>query len=745
MHNIKEISLGYLQAGLCVLPANVQLKFAALSGWKQYQQRLPYDSELQSWFSGSNNGICIVAGKVSGNLEMIDFDLQAQAYQRWYDLVQSQSPGLIDKLVIERSQSGGLHVIYRCETEICGNMKLAQQKVTVPSEAEAEVCGKNYKPRKDKDGDWFILLTLIETRGEGGLFLCAPSAGYELIQGEFTAIPVLTSGERDILLEAAWSLNEFIPEPTPEPVPEPVTTLTNSGLRPGDDYNARGDVKALLQSHGWTCVKAGENEYWRRPGKTLGWSATLKNRVFYVWSTNANPFEAEKPYSPFSVYTLLEHNGDFGQAARALASQGYGQREQDNSDVDLSGIVNKDLASKSEEWQDDAVCLSDLITDFHGLNPPIIHGLLREGETMNIIAAPKVGKSWLVNSLSIAIATGLDWLGFKVEQGPVLVIDNELHVNTLTYRYMELAKAMKLNPKLFSQQVKIKSLRGQLKDLMALGQYFGRLKPNTYKVIILDAFYRTLPDKTDENDNGAIARLYNSLDCLAMYLNCAFVLIHHTSKGNQSQKSITDVGAGAGSQSRAVDTHVILRPHEDADKIVMDAAVRSWAPLESLVLRKQHPLFEVDTSADPTALLGAEKKRESKKEVILNEFVDTCIGSQDPCLMSDIARLASQHYDLSERKSKAMVDSAIDENLAVKIHTGSRVQYTKFREGFSGEKGQWVAALLARNPDADIANIAQLTGVSERYVRKIKCGTDAELAGTEFHDSSTLTRDEDTS
>jgi hypothetical protein len=113
--------------------------------------------------------------------------------------------------------------------------------------------------------------------------------------------------------------------------------------------------------------------------------------------------------------------------------------------------------------------------------------------------------------------------------------------------------------------------------------------------------------------------------------------------------------------------------------------------------------------------------------------------------MSDIVRQASQHYDLSERKTKAMVDSAIDENLAVKIHTGNRVQYTKFREGFSGEKGQWVAALLARNPDADIANIAQLTGASERYVRMVKNGNDAEMAGNDFRDSSTLNPDEDTS
>jgi virulence-associated protein VapD len=742
MPNIKEISFSYLKAGLSVLPANVQLKFAALSGWKQYQQRLPYDSELASWFSNGNNGVCIVTGKVSGNLEMIDFDIAAEMFEPWQAIVKKELPALLPKLVIEKSQSGGRHVIYRCEDEICKSLKLAKRKITVDSNDEVTFCGKKFKPIQDKDGSWYILPTYIETRGEGGLFLCAPTPGYELIKNDFTEIPVISAEDRDILLSAALSLNEYVPEP----IQPPQTTTSPSGnLRPGDDYNTNGDIREVLLQHGWQCYQGGENEHWCRPGKTSGTSATLKNRVFYVFSTNAHPFESEKAYSPFSVYTLLEHNGDFAQAARALAQQGYGQRQQDSSDVDISGIVGKDLASESSEWQDDAVSLSNLITDFSGLNPPIIHGLLREGETMNIIAAPKVGKSWLVNSLSIAIATGLDWLGFKVEQGSVLVIDNELHVNTLTYRYMELAKAMKLNPKLFSQQVKIKSLRGQLKDLMALSEYFQRLKPNAYKVIILDAFYRTLPDKTDENDNGAIARLYNSLDCHAMRLNCAFVLIHHTSKGNQSQKSITDVGAGAGSQSRAVDTHVILRPHEDEDKIVMDAVVRSWAPLESLVLRKQHPLFEVDTTADPTALLGAEKKREPKKEVLLNEFVDTCIGSQDPCLMSDIVRLASKHYDLSERKTKTMVDSAIDENLAVKIHTGSRIQYTKFREGFSGEKGQWVAALLSRNPDADIANIAHLTGASQRYIRMVKNGNDAEMAGNDFRDSSTLTPDEDTS
>jgi predicted DNA-binding transcriptional regulator AlpA len=44
---------------------------------------------------------------------------------------------------------------------------------------------------------------LIETRGEGGLFLCAPTPGYTLLQGTFANVPLLTAAERETLIEAA--------------------------------------------------------------------------------------------------------------------------------------------------------------------------------------------------------------------------------------------------------------------------------------------------------------------------------------------------------------------------------------------------------------------------------------------------------------------------------------------------------------------------------------------------------------
>ena len=67
--------------------------------------------------------------------------------------------------------------------------------------------------------------------------------------------------------------------------------------------------------------------YLRKPGKNKGHQATLHAvapNIFWCFSTSAAPFEVKKPYSPFQVYGLLEHNGDFTAAAKALAKLGFG-------------------------------------------------------------------------------------------------------------------------------------------------------------------------------------------------------------------------------------------------------------------------------------------------------------------------------------------------------------------------------------------------------------------------------------
>jgi hypothetical protein len=321
-----ETAKTYLDSGLSVLPAKRELKCPAVKSWKAYQERLPTQQEVGAWFANKHDAVCIVTGKASGNLEIIDFDNGGELFDPWMDLVGESAKELIDSLVIEQTPSGGWHVVYRCKTEVSGNLKLAQGQ---------------------RDGK---LITLIETRGSGGLFLCAPTPGYELAQGDFTAVPTITEEQRDVLLSATRQLNEHWV--SADPIPQ---KIQSSGLLPGDDYNQRGDIEKLLEKYGWKYIYSNnDNDYYRRPGKNSGsCSASLKDRTFFVFSSNAAPFAAWKSYSPFALFTQLECHGDYSFAAGELASQGYGDSKPDNSDVDISAITSAVTPKvKSEELAD---------------------------------------------------------------------------------------------------------------------------------------------------------------------------------------------------------------------------------------------------------------------------------------------------------------------------------------------------------------------------------------------------------
>src|ERR1051325_6382399 len=127
-----ETAILYQRAGLSVLPARLAEKRPALPGWKEYQSRLPTEAEVTAWFANAHDALCLVTGAISGNLELIDFDNGGELFDRWAQLVETEAPGLLARLVIERSQSGGRHVVYRCAAPVCGSIHLAQRVVPTP-------------------------------------------------------------------------------------------------------------------------------------------------------------------------------------------------------------------------------------------------------------------------------------------------------------------------------------------------------------------------------------------------------------------------------------------------------------------------------------------------------------------------------------------------------------------------------------------------------------------------------------
>lgn len=138
------------------------------------------------------------------------------------------------------------------------------------------------------------------------------------------------------LMEAANEAKLLIPVPEAArlSVPVPRAESADDELRPGDDFNVRGDWQEILVPQGWQVHHSrGDTVYWTRPGKELrdGYSATTGRAAdadrLYVFSSST-PFTPELAYSKFAAYSLLVHGGDYSAAARELRGLNYGAPSQ---------------------------------------------------------------------------------------------------------------------------------------------------------------------------------------------------------------------------------------------------------------------------------------------------------------------------------------------------------------------------------------------------------------------------------
>lgn len=303
------------KAGLSIVPPREDGTKAPLGTWLRYQRERPSREQIDEWYEGGREGIGVVCGAISGNLTMLEFE-DDDTWQLYRDNAESTGLGEVLGRVasgwMERTPGGGVHLYYQC-SDVRGNKKLAKRP-TKPEE------------RLHEHDFW---RTLIETRGEGGYSVISPSCGrthetglcYELLSGGPRTLADITPDEQRDL----WQLASVFDESEVSRAEEPRYV---GSLRPGDDFNQQANWRDILEPHGWQFLfQRGDTWYLRRPGKNIGISGTVNWGGFDCFRnfSSSTPFDA-KMYSKFSVYGILEHRGDFREAARELVRQGYGTR-----------------------------------------------------------------------------------------------------------------------------------------------------------------------------------------------------------------------------------------------------------------------------------------------------------------------------------------------------------------------------------------------------------------------------------
>lgn len=328
-----------LRAGLHPLPCTRDKKPTITRS--DTGDRKPTETEIARW---DVSYVGLICGQGDAPVLCIDFDQAGKFFPAYEARVSAERPELWRRLVLEVSPSGGYHLWMRTQRPF-KSFDLAHEVIEVEGLGKYDTNGKPVDPANPpkksykafEHGDrWIIIPVAIETRGATNRLshfaLCDPSPGYRLVRGDLLDMPLVDDGDVEYLLGLAREFEQYIPEPKNEKWQ--AKAQAEGGTRPGDLYNAQEDVAdrvlELLIEHGWT-----EDHHDRegrihlsRPGKSAGTSATLTtNGVFYNFSSNGHPFEEDQAYSPFRVYTMLEHDGDFSAAARALRGEGFSAEE----------------------------------------------------------------------------------------------------------------------------------------------------------------------------------------------------------------------------------------------------------------------------------------------------------------------------------------------------------------------------------------------------------------------------------
>lgn len=358
---IVDAALTWHDAGCSIIPVRADGTKIPVGEWKPFQITRMERPRLEKWFhQHPEQGIGIICGAISGNLEMLELEGRACNGDILDQIIEACGEDdtfeqLLSQGYCEWTPSGGLHFLYRlADHEVPGNTKVARRPATVEELAE--------KPL-DK------IKVLAETRGEGGYLVVAPSGGrvhatgdsWSVAAGQLGEIPTITWRQRQTMVEAIHRVLDEMPEAAPAPPrPSPASLLPGRDTRPGDDYNNRADWNDILVPHGWTISHhQGHTTYWVRPGKDAraGHSASTGRAAdgdrLYVFSS-ATVFEPETPYNKFSAYALLEHSGDFAAAARALRSQGFGDRTAATMGMAASTQATSSALAQTN-WADAAV------------------------------------------------------------------------------------------------------------------------------------------------------------------------------------------------------------------------------------------------------------------------------------------------------------------------------------------------------------------------------------------------------
>jgi RecA-family ATPase len=252
--------------------------------------------------------------------------------------------------------------------------------------------------------------------------------------------------------------------------------------------------------------------------------------------------------------------------------------------------------------------------------PQLVHGILHQGSKLVIGGGSKSYKTWSLLDLAVSVAAGVPWWGFETEKGRVAYINFEIQNSFFQRRMFDILEAK--NCTVDRGQFLYWGLRGYAAEFGGLlPEVVDKTKDQKLALIVIDPIYKGLGDR-DENKAGDIAGLLNQIERLAVDTGAAVAFGHHFSKGNQAGKEAMDRIGGSGVFARDPDTILTMTKHEEENAFTVEAILRNFAPIDSFVVQRQHPLMVRNDELNPAALKQAGPTKEKYSDEDILESLD---------------------------------------------------------------------------------------------------------------------------
>ena len=177
-----------------------------------------------------------------------------------------------------------------------------------------------------------------------------------------------------------------------------------------------------------------------------------------------------------------------------------------------------------------------------------------------IAAASGSGKSWLGIDLAIACASGRPWCHFiETTKTKVLYINEEIEKRKFWGRFCM------MHPTDIPDLHIIQKKNTKVDKPLHLNKLVRYVKENEIKLVIIDTFVRI--HSMDENDNGAVAKLYDRFQEL-IDAGAAVVVLHHNKKLAPGSAITQDTMRGASDLAAQAD--MVLSIYHDIEAKTYD-------------------------------------------------------------------------------------------------------------------------------------------------------------------------------